>query len=150
MADTRSQLEAESWVVNTFLPKWFPGHVFDGAKARLTWGGEFNFDAVSGDASIVCLISTSAARTAGGNLATAKIQKIKCDTLYLLHAVGASIRALVCTEPSMVAHFRKETANGRFPPESVISMIAAELPHDLQAKVVLARKTASDETSPRT
>jgi hypothetical protein len=150
MAPTRAQLEAERWVVNNFLPKWFPGHVFDGEKVRLTWGGEFNFDAVSGDGSIVCLISTSVARTAGGKLGTAKIQKIRSDTLYLLNTVGVSRRALVFTEPSMRERFRREAANGRFPPESVIEVITAELPKDLQAKVVIARKAASDETSPHT
>ena len=85
MADTSVQHKAEAWVIEHGLPKLFPANSFAGKKLKLTWGGSFAFDAVSNDGTIVAAISTSAARTATGKLATAKFQKLKTDALYLLH-----------------------------------------------------------------
>jgi hypothetical protein len=77
MADTSVQHKAEAWIIEHGLPKLFPGISFVGKKLSLTWGGAFAFDAVSNDGTMVIAISTSAARTATGKLATAKFQKLK-------------------------------------------------------------------------
>ena len=45
-------------------------------------GGKFEFDAVSEDESIVVCISTSKGITSGGNVPSAKIQKIRSDALW--------------------------------------------------------------------
>ena len=145
MADTRAQKDGEVWVMEKDLPKRY-GVAFSSKKVMLAWGGKFEFDAVSADGGIVGNISTSAARTAGNNLATAKIQKIKCDTLYLLHAKGAKKRLLIFTELNMLRHFEKEVANGRFP--KGVKLIHVALPVALQRKIEASRKVASDETSP--
>jgi hypothetical protein len=145
MADTTTQHDAEKWVVSKFLTKHFRGLRFSGRKLALTWGGEFSFDAVSSDGRIVGLISTSSARTAGNNLATAKIQKLKCDTLYLLN-IEAKRRILIFTEQSMLQHFEKEKRSGRFPSE--IELLHAPLPTELYERVLLSRRIASAETSP--
>lgn len=147
MADSRVQLEAERWIVSECLPKHFDGLFFEARKLTLKWGGQFEFDAVSSDGKIACLISTSDASTAGGNLATAKIQKLKCDTLYLLYAEGVNRRVLVFAEESMRAQFEKERKSGRFPPE--IELVHTSLPAELYARLLAARKVASAETSPR-
>ena len=107
MADTTAQHAAEQWVVSEFLARHFPGVKFVGRKLTLKWGGLFAFDAVSGDGKIVGLISTSAARTAGGKAAIAKFQKLKADALYLLHVVGAERLVMIFTEESMLRHFEK-------------------------------------------
>ena len=146
MADTRVQKKAEGWVLAEFLPSVF-GVPFGNRKVLLNWGGKFEFDAVSQDGTIVGNISTSSAITAGAKLATAKIQKIKCDTLYLLYAQGASQRLLIFTELDMQRHFEKEIKNGRFP--KGVKLIHAPLPVPLQREIEIARKIASDETSPR-
>lgn len=147
MADTSAQHVAEEWVVSRFLCKRFEGETFTGRKLPLKWGGQFAFDAVSEDGKIVGLISTSAARTAGGKAATAKFQKLKADALYLLHVVGAKRLVMIFTEESMLRHFEKERKSGRFPPE--IEFVLALLPDDIHAQVLSARHSASVETSPR-
>ena len=145
MADTRAQKNAETWLLQRALPEFF-GTTFSGRKVMLAWGGKFEFDAVSADGSIVANISTSSARTAANKLGTAKIQKIKCDTLYLLHARDAQKRVLVFTEADMLQHFEKEVRNGRFP--KGVKLLHLALPDSLQREVERARKIASDETSP--
>ena len=133
------------WVLEHRLPELF-GTTFSGRKVFLAWDGRFEFDAVSPDGSIVGNVSTSSARTARNKLATAKIQKIKCDTLYLLHARDAKKRFLVFTEADMLEHFEKEVRNGRFP--NGVKLLHVGLPAPLQREVERARKVASDETSP--
>jgi len=133
-------------VLAEFLPVVY-GMPFGNRKVQLNWGGRFDFDAVSQDGRIVGNISTSSATTASAKLATAKIQKIKCDTLYLLYAQGASERLLIFTELDMQRHFEKEVKNGRFP--KGVKLIYAPLPAILQREIEAARKVASDETSPK-
>ncbi len=146
MADTRAQLEAERWVISHGL-KWLKGGPFSCQKVKLVWGGSFAFDIVSKDGAIVGSISTSSARTAGNNFATAKIQKIKCDTLYLTNVAYATRRLLVFTEKDMQLHFVKAAANGRFPED--VEIVHVALPADLQQRVELSRSLASAETSPQ-
>lgn len=87
MADTSAQKGAELWIVRHFLPEQFEGLAFEEQKVPLVWGGSFAFDAVSADRAIIGLVSTSSAITSGGKLAIAKVQKLKCDTLYLAQAL---------------------------------------------------------------
>lgn len=147
MADTRIQHDAEEWIIDNGLVLHFPCNTFHGKKLELIWGGFFNFDAVSQDDKIVCSISTSSARTASGNLATAKIQKLKTDALYLLNIKKTAKLAMVFTESNMRDHFSKEVNNGRFPSE--IELLHIQLPHHLHEKVLESRMAASKETSPR-
>ena len=95
----------------------------------------------------VGLISTSDARTAGGKVATAKIQKLKADALYLLNLNGAGHILLIFTEDSMLKHFEKEKKSGRFRPQ--ISFLLAPLPKDIHSWVLAARHIASAETYPQ-
>ena len=146
MADTRVQKKAEGWVLGEFLPSLY-GMSFANRKVLLNWGGKFDFDAVSEDGTIVGNVSTSSATTAGAKLAVGKIQKIKSDTLYLLYAQGASQRLLIFTEVDMHRHFEKEVKNGRFP--KGVKLVHAPLPSLLQREIEVARRVASDETSPQ-
>lgn len=145
MARTNAQLNAEKWVVNEGLSD-FPGGPFTGRKARLQWGGDFAFDVVNADESIVGNISTSSVFTARNKRGVAKIQKIKCDTLYLMYAKKAKKRLLIFTEANMKSYFEKEVSNGRFP--KGVKLLYIALPRDLQMAVETARQEASDETTP--
>ena len=146
MANTLAQKKAELWIVGHFLPKLFKGILFKEKKVKLTWGGSFAFDAVSEDQGIIGLVSTSAAKTSGGKQATAKIQKLKCDTLFLTNVSVPCRKLLVFSEKSMLQHFQKDVEQGRFPGD--IELVHAELPTEIQAEVVAARLEAQREVSP--
>jgi hypothetical protein len=147
MANTLMQQVAERWVVSSTLPGLFPGHEFTARRIDLTWGGQFAFDAVSEDQSIVVCVSTSSAYTARQKHATAKVQKLKTDALYLLHVANDARKVMVFTERSMFEHFQNCAVKGRFPQS--IELYCTPLPADLQVKVEAARNVASVETSPR-
>ena len=144
MANTKVQLKVEKWIVTEYLPKQF-NQCFEKKKTQLTWGGEFEFDAVSEDGLIAINISTSSARTAKGKQAIGKYHKIKSDTLYLLHA-NATKRFQIFTEKDMQEHFMKERKSGRFPPE--VDLIYVELPEFLKQELQAAKQLASQEVSP--
>lgn len=122
------------------LPEYFAGHQFKPGKLKLSWGGSFAFDAVSEDQAIVVAVSTSAARTTTGKLATAKYQKLKTDALYLLHIAGECRKVMVFTEPCMQQYFSAAATAGRFPPS--IELVHIPLPPALQAKVLATRELA--------
>jgi len=147
MADTQVQLQAEEWIVSNELPRMF-SQGFSKTKLRLSWGGEFEFDAVSKDGSIAASVSTSRCRTAGGRPAVGKYHKIRSDVLYLLNAVGPKRRVLVFTDPEMVRRFEAESSHGRFPSADEIGLHLAKLPETLEEALGRARKNASDEVSP--
>ena len=146
MANTPAQLDAERWIVSNFLPQNFDGLAFEGKKLKVKWGGEFAFDAVSFDGTIVGLISTSAAHTASGKSAIAKFQKLKADALYLLNVTGARRLFMVFTERTMLTHVEKEKLSGRFPPE--IEFLHVTLPEEIHVRVIEAGRIASAETTP--
>jgi hypothetical protein len=65
------------------MPPHF-GMNFYRERLKIRSGGVFDFDAVSGDKSIVATISTSGAKTSGGKYAVGKILKIRSDMLFLM------------------------------------------------------------------
>lgn len=144
MANTRAQLVAEKWIVENELPHLFGGQFLPATKTKLTWGGMFEFDAVSADGAVVVCISTSSGRTSGGNFPSAKVQKLKADAFYLLHATGVSRRVMAFTNEAMREAIRKEQTRGRFPPE--IELVVVRLPEELAAAVEESRVIASKET----
>jgi len=146
MANTRAQHEAERWIVQQGLAARFPEISFSKRKVKLTWGGEFEFDAVSSNGKIVGAVSTSTARTTTGKAAAAKYQKLKTDALYLLHVHEASHYFMVFTELPMLNYFKKQRDIGRFPPE--IELLHIALPPDIHLTVSKSRQIASLETSP--
>lgn len=149
MADTTVQGKVERWIVENELPRSFGGRPFSKRRVPLTWGGEFEFDAVSADGTVVVCVSTSCCKTASGRNAIGKYHKLKADALYLLHTADATRRAMVFTDAGMLAHFEKERSRGRFPPANAIELIVAKLPNDLACELREATRTASAEVSPR-
>ena len=64
MADsTISAKGVENWIRNEFLTKKY-GQTFAKRKLGVQSGAEIEFDAVSEDGTIVCIISTSSVKTA--------------------------------------------------------------------------------------
>lgn len=146
MANTKVQLEAHRWIISEYLPTRFK-QGFKEELVDLMWGGEFKFDAVSEDGTIVANITTSAAKTAQGKPSIGKFHKIKSDVLYLLHTKTPGKRIQVFTEADMRDHFVQEKKSGRFPPE--IDLIHVELPTYLKIKLWSARQSASKEVTPK-
>jgi hypothetical protein len=142
MADTRVQLEVEDWVRRNWMPIQY-GVNFSRERLRLRSGGVFDFDAVSEDHSIVATISTSGAKTSGGNYATGKMLKLRSDMLYLM-MVEAKRRVIVLTERDMCEQCEKELKAGRLPKE--IEFVCAEIPDELRRRLVAGREKASGES----
>lgn len=142
MADTRVQLEVEDWVRQEWMPKKY-GVTFNRDRVKLRSGGVFDFDAVSGDKSIVATISTSGAKNSGGKLAVGKIMKIRSDMLFLT-MVETKQRVVVLTEQNMYEKCLKEKAGGRVLPE--IDFAFAPLPAELNERLLAARLKSSVES----
>jgi hypothetical protein len=145
MADTRVQLEVEDWVRENCLPKEF-GQSFYRDRVKLNTGAVFDFDAVSVDKSIVASISTSASKTSGGKHAVGKFMKLRSDMLFLMMAETPSRKFIVLTEKSMHDACLKEQSGGRVPKE--IEFLWAQIPAELEQRLISARAVASKEVSP--
>ncbi|HEV7242355.1 MAG TPA: hypothetical protein VGQ36_24210 [Thermoanaerobaculia bacterium] len=85
MADTTCQIECEDWVRRAWMQERF-GEPFFRERVKLTSGGVFDFDAVNRDRTVVATISTSSARTSGGNWATGAVMKLRSDMLFLVRS----------------------------------------------------------------
>jgi len=145
MADTRVQTEVETWIRSNWMPHKF-GRTFGRKSLVLSPGGEYSFDAVSEDKSIVAAISTSGARTSSGKNGVGKMLKIRSDMYFLLLA-DAENRMVVLTEADMFELCQKEKQNGRVP--NTIEFVLAEIPNELVERLKHARQKASSEVSPR-
>ncbi len=73
--------------------------------------------------------------------------KLRSDMLFLIMAEGLTKRFVVLTEASMHATCLKERAGGRTPNE--IDFLLAEIPDELQRRLVQARSVASKEVTPK-
>jgi hypothetical protein len=113
-------------------------------RLYLSSGGVFDFDAVSGDKTVAVTISTSGARTATGKYAVGKMHKIRSDMFFLLLA-DVKRRIVILTEKDMYEQCLKEREAGRVPKE--IEFIHAEIPGELNRRLVAARARASGEVT---
>lgn len=145
MADTRCQNECEAWVRAKWLPASY-GQPFSEKRVRLTSGGEFKFDAVSEDGSLVVSISTSRAVTSGGKRGVGKLMKLRGDMLFHSMAVGRR-QIMVLTESCMFDACLAEQAKGRVP--RGIEFVHVKLPEDLSARLAVSRDRSSLEVQPR-
>jgi hypothetical protein len=116
---------------------------FSRERLQLRSGGVFDFDAVSEDRSIVATISTSGAKTSGGNYAVGKMLKLRSDMLFLT-MVEAKRRIIVLTERDMCDQCEKEFAAGRVPKE--IEFVCADIPVNLRERLIKGRERASGES----
>lgn len=145
MADTRVHVTVENWVRENWMPVKF-GQPFAKRCGRLTSGGQFEFDAITQDGSVVACISTSADKTSTGRNGMGKFFKLRSDMLYLESALGVRRRVLVLTEPCMYGKCLREREHGRVPLD--IEFMLAELPADLHELLTRSREQASREVRP--
>lgn len=116
MADsTTATKDVENWIRNEFLSKKYH-QVFAKRKLGVQSGAEIEFDAVSEDDTIVCIISTSPVKTADGQFDTGALAKIREKALWTI-SLNEKPETIVfaCTDKSMLELVKKEKDNGRFP-----------------------------------
>jgi hypothetical protein len=144
MADTRCQTECERWVRDVWLADQF-GQRFSERNVTLTSGGQFKFDAVSADGSILASISTSRAAMSSGKRGVGKLMKLRADMLF--HMLAAAPRKLmVFTEPCMYQACSSEQVRGRTPQD--IEFVLVQLPPELATKLAASRDRSSREVRP--
>jgi hypothetical protein len=144
MANTSAQLKAAEEYVRIKMESIF-GTSFEKKKLKLITGGEFEFDAVSANESIVAVISTSKLKTSSKNHGVGKVKKILSDALYLLN-VNAHFRIMIFTDDEMFKHFIKLQKDKNQLQNNLLIM-CIELDVTVQKKVDRARKNASKEMS---
>lgn len=114
---------------------------------RLSSGGVFDFDGVSEDKKMLVCISTSTARTSGGNHAAGKMMKIRSD-LYFLLLANAERRVAVFTDKGMYDAWAAEKANGRVPAHIEFAL-GENMPEELLTRLRVSQRDASLEVNPR-
>ncbi len=144
MTSSIVQLKVEEFIRTHVLPEKY-GLPFYHKELKLNSGGQFSFDAVSKDGTIVANISTSTGKTATGKYPSAKVQKLRADMLFLL-LTETKHRLIVLTEKDMFDLCKREKEAGRTPVE--INFLLAEIPEVLREELQKSRKIASDEVTP--
>jgi hypothetical protein len=141
MASTGVQKKCEQWIINHWLPERY--HVeFASKRLKMQDRGEFEFDAVCKDETIVCNISTATATTYRGDIASGKKSKMRADCL-MLSLVSVKKKLLILTESCMYEFTLKEQEAGRLPLD--VEIYHAELPSELKVELAAARMVASKE-----
>jgi hypothetical protein len=133
MADsTNTTKDIENWIRNEFLRKKY-NQAFARRKLGVQSGAEIEFDAVSEDGNIVCIISTSPGKTADGKTDADVLSKIREKTLWTvsLNEKPGTI-VFLYTEKSMGELLKEEKGNGRFPKH--IKTLLVKLPADFGKK----------------
>lgn len=133
MADsTIATKDVENWIRNEFLPKKYH-QAFAKRKLGVQSGAEIEFDAVSEDGNIICIISTSPGKSADGKTDTDVLAKIRERTLWAV-SLNEKPETIVFlyTDKSMGELLKEEKGNGRFPKQ--IKTLLIKLPAELEGK----------------
>lgn len=118
--------DVENWIRNEFLPQKYH-QKFSKRKLGVQSGAEIEFDAVSEDGTIICIISTSPVKTADGQFDTGALAKVREKALWTI-SLNEKPENIVfaCTDKSMLELVKKEKDNGRFPKQ--IKTLLVKLP----------------------
>jgi hypothetical protein len=99
------------------------------------------FDAVSADSTIICIIKTASWKTSGLKRGSGKVQGAYAE-LYFLDHVEASKKILILTDPEFFECFTRETA-GRL--GNGLSLLHCQLPDDLCREIAAIRLKSRTE-----
>jgi hypothetical protein len=118
--------DVENWIRKEFLPQKY-SQAFAKRKLGVQSGAEIEFDAVSEDGTIVCIISTSPVKTADGQFDTGALANVREKALWTI-SLNEKPETIVfaCTDKSMLELVKKEKDNGRFPKQ--IKTVLVKLP----------------------
>jgi hypothetical protein len=125
MAKANIPTKPEEWVRDVALPKLY-NQKFTQQSLLLKSGGQYKFDTVSEDASIVAVISTDPGKTPEGKQATDNLQKIRQTVYWLLAIEHLPKKILVLTEQSMIHLIKEEKKKDRFPKD--VEVVRVKLP----------------------
>jgi hypothetical protein len=134
MADTmKAAKNIENWIRTEFLPKKY-GQAFAKRKLGVQSGAQIEFDAVSEDGTIVCIISTSPGKTTDGKPDADVLAKIREKALWTI-SLNEKPETIVFafTDKTMGELLKEEKGNGRFPKH--IKTLLVKLPAELEAKL---------------
>lgn len=132
MADlTIATKDVETWIRNELLPKKY-NQTFAKRKLGVQSGAQIEFDAVSEDGNIVCIISTSRGMSTDGK-PDADVLAIVREKILWTVSLNEKSETIVFayTEKSMGELLKEEKRNGRFP--NHIKLLPVKLPVDLAA-----------------
>jgi|SRR4051794_13673431 hypothetical protein len=147
MADTSVHGKVERWIVANELPR-FCREQFSKGRVPLTWGGLFEYDAVSSDSRTVAVfhkLSSHCHRRSSHR----QISYAEGGCALSATHVWDTSQDFAFTDRGMLDHFDMERARGRFPPQSMIEVLLVDLPRDLAEQLRLGTSVASSEVSPR-
>ncbi len=132
--------EVEQWVRNWLAPQ-FSNQSFTKENLELVTGGKHEFDAVSGDKSIVAGIKGNSFKTKGGNIPSGKIAELYQE-LYFLLLVKASRKFLILINEELYKYFTN-SSRGKIANEIEIKL--CKLPAEMREKVKNIQIQASEE-----
>ena len=125
--------DVENWIRSEFLQKKY-NQAFAKRKLGVQSGAQIEFDAVSEDGNIVCIISTSPGKTTDGKPDTDVLAKIREKALWAISLnEKPEIIVFVYTYKSMGELLKEEKGNGRFPKH--IKTLLVKLPAEFEAKL---------------
>ena len=127
MADSSiATKEVENWIRSEFLSNKYH-QAFAKRKLGVQSGAEIEFDAVSEDGTIICIISTSPVKTADGQFDPDALANVREKTLWTI-SLNEKPETIVFagTDKSMLELVKKEKDNGRFPKQ--IKTLLIKLP----------------------
>ena len=149
MANTTELRQRTEGCLLQTLSAEYPGKIIKKDRVALSWGGQFEYDAVvyDGDHSIaVYCLSCSEYRTSSGAAGSGKLHKIRGDILMML-GTDCPRRVLVLAGRTMFQKVSSEREAGRLPGE--IEIVPMDLPADVQRLVDRVRRESVREVSPQ-
>jgi hypothetical protein len=142
---TTATKDIENWIRNEFLQEKYH-QVFSKRKLGVQSGAQIEFDAVSEEGNIVCIISTSIGKTADGKPDADVLGKIREKALWAISLNEKPETIMFAfTDKSMVELIKQEKENGRFPKH--IKTLLVKLPSDLEKKLADMKKKAVKEVT---
>lgn len=146
MGKSSAALNAENPIRDKLSEK-MDGRIFVKKPLKLSWGGDFEFDAVSVDGDMAGLISTSRSKTKSNHKNYGGIHKIRGDIVSLMGLENKSL-FLVFSEESMFNEFKRLQEKKKIPPNILLLHIPLE--GEYLVEVTKERERASKENRPET
>jgi hypothetical protein len=141
MADTKKIKTIIEPYIRNWLSTQFPGHAFSEKSIKLT-SGDYKFDAVAEDGSIVGAILCNRPRTSGGNENTGAVRKALNDISYLKLLTANVKKLMIFTDSGCCDLIHRRSA--RLGTES-INMVVCTLPTHLKILLRSILNSASKE-----